>query len=631
MDSSLSPRTVTGHVDVHPRGFGFLLVRSSGADPGLSAFIPPAELAPYLTDDVVSATVSRAEDGRWSASGLSLVKRPRQEVFGEVVLRDSRVFLQPDREVGRGDWPLETQGTELRAGDAVVAQVDTGTLRLLRRFEPGVDLSLERLLVRHGLRRDFGPEARAEVPALLARPHALGSRRDLRGVPTVTVDSSSTRVIDDALSILPAGGDGALRVFVSIADAAEFVPEGSALEREARERATNAYLADAMLPMLPEELSADWISLKPGEDRSCLTVELRLDPEGRITSVDVYESLLRSWARLSYTEVAAWLDTGEFSAPMAPVREAMPWLRAAAARLAVARAGRGGIEMTRDEAFFTFDDVTGEVSGIETVRPTSAHALVERFMVAANEAIAGWLVERGVPALFRVQEGPDPRRVADLEVFARQSGFAPAMGRAPTPLALAAFDRQISGTPEEPALRAVLRRALGSSRYTVVPAPHFGLAAPAYVHFTSPIRRYADLAVHRALKHYLRGRRDFLHEDPDVERLAVHLNERTRATQRAEKERQRLLEARVMAAHVGREFTGRVTRVRGSGLLVQLDSPLVEGLLPTDSLPGGPYTPDERETALVGSARTFPLGMPLRVRVASTDEGLGRVELALAG
>jgi len=630
MDQPIAPRTVTGHVDVHPRGFGFLVVRPSGADPGLSAFIPPAELTPYLADDVVSAAVSRAEDGRWSASGLSLVKRPRQEVFGEVVLRDSRVLLHLDREVGRGDWSLDTQGAEVRAGDAVVARVDTGTLRLLRRFEPGVDLSLERLLVRHGLRRDFGPEARAELPALLARPHALGSRRDLRDVPTVTVDSSSTRVIDDALSVLPAGGDGALRVFVSIADAAEFIPEGSALERDARERATNAYLSDAMLPMLPEELSAEWLSLKPGEERSCLTVELRVDPEGRITSVDVYESLLRSWARLNYTEVAAWLDTGELSAPMAPVREAMPWLRAAAARLAVARAGRGGIEMTRDEASFTFDDVTGEVSGIETVRPTSAHALVERFMVAANEAIAGWLVERGVPALFRVQEGPDPRRVADLEAFARQSGFAPALGRDPSPLALAAFDRQISGAPEEPALRAVLRRALGSSRYTGVPAPHFGLAAPTYVHFTSPIRRYADLAVHRALKHYLRGRRDFLHEDPDVERLAMHLNERTRATQRAEKERQRLLEARVMAAHVGQEFTGRITRVRTSGLLVRLDHPLVEGLLPTDSLPGGPYAPDARETALVGAARTFPLGMPLRVRVASTDEGLGRIELVLA-
>ncbi|WP_434389679.1 ribonuclease R family protein [Melittangium boletus] len=630
MDPLPSSRTVTGHVEVHPKGFGFLVVKPSAGEPGLSAFIPPAELSPFLAEDLVSATARRAEDGRWSAGGLSLVKRSRERVYGEVVLRDARVLLQLDREVGRGEWPLEAPGVELHAGDAVVARVDAGTLRLERRLEPGVDRALERLLVRQGLRRDFPPEAHAELPALLATPHAVGHRRDLRSLPTVTIDAPSTRVIDDALSVLPAGGDGALRVFVSIADAAAFLPEGSALDMEARARATNAYLSDTMLPMLPEALSAEWLSLKPHEERACLTVELRLDPEGHVTSVDVYESLLRSWARLNYTEVAAWLDTGDVSEALAPVREALPWLRAASARLEAARAGRGGLEMTRDEAHFTFDDVTGEVSGIEAVRPTSAHALVERFMVAANEALAGWLVERGVPALFRVQEGPDAQRLADLEAFARQAGFPPALGRAPTPRALAAFERQFTGTPAEPALRAVLRRALGSSRYTVVPGPHFGLAARAYVHFTSPIRRYADLAVHRALKRYLHGQRDWLHEDPEIERLAVHLNTRSRAVQRAEKERQRLLEARVMAAHVGQVFTGRITRVRTSGVLVQLDSPLVEGLLPADALPGGPYTPDERETSLVGATRTFPLGLPLRVRVASTDEGLGRVELALA-
>ena len=250
-------------------------------------------------------------------------------------------------------------------------------------------------------------------------------------------------------------------------------------------------------------------------------------------------------------------------------------------------------------------------------------------MVAANEAIAGWLVERGLPALFRVQGEPEPRRVADLDAFARHSGLAAGLGQRLTPLGLAAFERQMAGVPAEEALRAVLFKALPSSRYTVVPAPHFGLAARAYVHFTSPIRRYADLAIHRALKHYLRGRRDFPHEDPDVERLAVHLNERTRRGQRAEKERHRLLEARVMAAHVGESFAGRVTRVRGSGLLLQLDTPLVEGMLPLEALPGGPYTLDARETSLVGATRVFTLGMPLRVRVVSTHEHPGRIEFAL--
>ncbi len=631
MDTPASSRTVTGRIDVHPRGFGFLIVQPSGSDEVLSAFIPPPELNPYLADDVVSATVTASEDGRWSASGLSLLRRPRLEVYGEVVTRKGAPHLRVDRDVGNGDWPLEAAGVEVQHGDALVARIADGKAWLLRKLEPGADRSLERTIVRHGLRRDFEPEALAEVERALSVPHALGARRDLRQLPTVTVDAPSTRVIDDAISVLPAGGDGALRLFVSIADAAEFVTEGSALDRVARERATSVYLAGAMLPMLPEALSTHWLSLVPGEERLCLTVELRIDPEGHVTAADVYESLIRSWARLSYTEVADYLDKGEVSEPMAAVREAMPWLRAAAARLAVARAGRGGIEMSRDEARFTFDEETGEVSGIEAVRPTTAHALIERFMVAANEALAGWLIDRGVPALFRVQDEPDPRRVADLAAFAHHSGFAAGFGRRLTPLALAAFDRQITGGTAEPALRSVLRRSLGPSRYTVVPAMHFGLAARAYVHFTSPIRRYADLAVHRALKQYLRGRRDFVHEDPTVEQLAVHLNERSRTSSRAEKDRHRVLEARVMTSHVGREFTGRITRVKPSGLLVQLDGMLVEGYLPADTLPDGAYQPDPRETSLVGPARTFTIGMPLQVRVASTDEQHGRVELALAG
>lgn len=630
MDTSNSPRNVTGRVDVHPRGFGFLVVEPFGSSAErLSAFIPPPALQGFLADDLVTATVTASPDGRWSASGLTLLTRPREQVYGEVTMRQDALHLRVDRQVGSGEWPLDTAGVEVKPGDAVVARVTGEKPVLLRKLEPGADRSLERIIVYHGLRRDFPPEALSEVERVLAVPHALGARRDLRGIPTVTVDSPSTRVIDDAVSVLPAGPDGALRLFVSIADAAEFVTEGSALDTAARERATSVYLAGNVLPMLPEALSANWLSLVPGEDRLCLTVELRLTPEGHVTSADVYESLIRSHARLSYEEVSAFLEDGTVSEAMRPVKDTLPWLRAAAARLAVARAGRGGVDMNREEARFTFDEETGEVSGIEAVRPTPAHAMIERFMVAANEAIATWLMARGVPSLFRVQAEPDAQQMEELSAFALHSGFAAGFGRSLTPLALAAFDKQIAGCKAEPALRSVLRRSLGPSRYTVVPGPHFGLAAPAYVHFTSPIRRYADLAVHRALKQYLHGRRDFVHEDPAVERLAAAINVRSRTASRAEKDRHRVLEARVMAAHVGEHFPARITRVKPSGLLAQLDGMLVEGMLSTEGLSGGPFQPDARETSLVGPGRTFTLGMPVQVRVVSTDEPNGRIELAL--
>ncbi|WP_224372451.1 ribonuclease R family protein [Hyalangium versicolor] len=627
----VTSRSVTGRVDVHPRGFGFLSVQGAPSGEVLSAFIPPPELGPFLADDVVSATVSQAADGRWSASGLSLLQRPREHVYGEVVLRKGAPHLRIDNEVANTDWPLDAGGTAVQPGDAVVARIAEGKVALVYKLEPGVDRSIERVIARHALRRDFAPEVLAEAQAARARPHALGARRDLRSVPTVTVDAPSTRDIDDAISVLPAAADGALRLLVSIADVAEFVSEGSVLDQAARERATSVYLAGHVLHMLPQELSAHWLSLVPNEERLCLTVELRIDAEGRVTAADVYESIIRSWARLNYDEVADFLDKGIVSEPMAPVREVMPWFRAAAARLEVARSGRGGIEMSREEGRFTFDRETGQVSGIENERPTSAHKMIERFMVAANEAIGEWMLTRGLPALYRIQDEPDPLRVADLAAFAWNSGFAAGFGGKLSPLALGAFDRQISGCTAEPALRSVLRRSLGPARYTVVPSGHFGLAAKWYLHFTSPIRRYADLVVHRILKQYLRGRRDFTHQDPAVEQLATHINARARAASRAEQDRHRVLEARLMKAHVGKSYPGRITRVKPFGLIVQLDDMLVEGVLPVDALPHGPFRPDTRETSLVGPKRTYTIGMPVQVKVVSTDELLGRIEFSPVG
>jgi len=631
MDSP-SPRNVRGRIDVHPRGFGFLVFTSASGEE-LSAFVPPPDLNPLLAGDVVTGTVTVQTDGRQGATGLVLVSRSRERVYGEVVTRKGVFHLRIDREVGNADWPLETGGVDVKHGDAVVARVDAASaprVLLERKLGPDEDRALEQLIVRHGLVRDFAPDVLQEAQRVQQVPHGLGTRRDLRALPTVTVDAPTTRDIDDAVSILPAGPDGALRLLVSIADASEFVPEGSLLDRSARERGTSAYLHGPVLPMLPEALSTQALSLVQGEDRLCLTVELRIDPEGRVTAADVYESVIRSWARLDYDEVAAYLEHGVLSEAMAPVREAMPWFRAAGARLSVARAARGGIELSRDEGRFTYDEA-GTVTGIESARPTPAHLLIERFMVAANEAIAQWLLDRGVPAPFRVQGRPAPEDVAEFAESALHSGFAAGFGRELSPLALGAFDRQLTGTDAEFALRSVMRRMLGRARYSVIPSEHFGLAAPCYLHFTSPIRRYADLAVHRQVKQYLHGKRNFIHEDPEIAALAAHLDARARSAQRAESDRKRVLEARVMAGRLGAICSGRVTRVRPFGLLVQLDGTQVEGLLPADALPGGPYRVDPRATAFVGGQGRYTLGQPLVVKVAAADDKQGRVELSLAG
>lgn len=624
-------RDVVGRVAVNPRGFGFLEVDEGESGDVLRAFIPPPALNAFLADDVVAGTIVRADDGRWNATDLTLYERPRTELVGEVVSRRGSLFLRVDREVSNTDWPLDSRGQSLEPGATVLARIASGepAAQFRKRVDGSDDPSLARVIARHRIVTEWSEDALEQARALTKKPHSIDGRRDLRSLPTVTVDAPSTRDIDDAISVMPADREGALRLFVSIADPSDFIEPGTALDREARARATSTYLAGRTLPMLPDELSSGHLSLHPEVDRRTLTCEMRIDPEGNITATDVYESVIRSFARLDYEETADYLDHGTLTREVEKVRSSMPWFRAASARLGAFRARRGGIRIAQDEAKITVDPATGQASAVEAQRPNSAHVMIERFMVAANEAIARWLTERGVPSLLRVHDIPDEDAVGDLAEIAENFGYAAGFGPKLSPLSLAAFDAQIDGSPQEPAIRSVLLRSLGPARYQVAPSMHFGLAAPLYLHFTSPLRRYADFEVHRTIRAYLRGRRDWSPRDPTLDALSRHINERARAATRAENDRRKMIVARYMADRVGQRFSARITRLRTFAIVAQLDASFVEGSISVDSIAGGPYVLDPRETHLRGSDRTFTVGQAVRVKVSGADPALGRVEFAL--
>ena len=297
------------------------------------------------------------------------------------------------------------------------------------------------------------------------------------------------------------------------------------------------------------------------------------------------------------------------------------------------RAGRGGLHFVREEARLTFDPGTKEPTAIEAREETSAHRLVERLMVAANEAVAGWLHERGLPALYRVHDAPDPDRVRSLAAFASNFGFETAFGPGLTPRALAAFEDQFRTARAAPAIRTVVQKTLGPARYTMRPAPHFGLGAPLYLHFTSPIRRYADLAVHRIVKRHLHGARDQVAEDPALEALAADINELAFRAAKAEDERLRVLAARLFAGRVGERFEGNVISVKPFGLILQLTGTGVTGLVPVESLPGEGHRihPETLELVAEDGRHRFAVGAALAVEVRGADEAQGRIELALAG
>lgn len=619
----------SGRVSLNPRGFGFVTEEESAARPApRSAFVTPPDLNPFLAGDLVNAEVTEAPDGRLTASKLTLVQRSRRALYGVAVAHRKALFLKVDREVSNTDWPLDKGGLDVAPGDHVVARLDGARLVATEVLESPDARAVAQVVARYGIPTAFDAECLAEVERVRSIPHASAGRRDLRAVPTLTIDAPRTRDIDDAVAVIPAGPDGALRLLVSIADVGAFVPEGGALDRAARDRATSVYLAGCTLPMLPEGLSSEYISLLPGVDRACLTCEMRIDPEGNVTAVDVYTSLLRSWVRASYDEVADFLDRGVVSDNLQPVRDTLPWLRTVSARIGLARARRGGVSLARDEARVHLD-AAGEPTAVVSEGTTSAHVLIERSMVAANEAIGQWLVDRGLPGLYRVHDEPTPARVGDLAEFARNFGFAPGFGPRMTPLVLEAFDRQIAGAPWEEAMRAVLARVLGPARYDAQPTAHFGLAAPVYLHFTSPIRRYADLVVHRIVRRYLEGDRTMTAADPSLDALAQHINTRAYNAARAETDRHRTLTARYMAGRLGEAFAARVTQLRPFGVWVQLDGVLVEGAVPYESLPGGPFAVDARGGAAVGPGGRWEVGQALTVVVAQVDEGLGRVEFAL--
>jgi ribonuclease R len=614
---------VLGRISVNPRGFGFL-----NYDGDKTAFIVPPDLNGFLDGDTVRARVSAAENGRFNASDLVLEERTRGELFGSIVYRGRKPFLKVDRLVSNTDWPLADSDLDLEEGLYLVAALDGAKLVPLRIIETENDLGLERCGVRHGIRSVFPEEV---VQAARAASITVAStRRDLRQLPTVTIDAPSTTDIDDALSALAPEADGALRVLVSIADVDALVPEGSALDLEARRRATSVYMAGRVIPMLPEELSSQAVSLLPDTDRLTLTAELRIDPEGQITAVDVYESVIRSHARLSYEAVSDFLLGLEPEGVPEGVAATVRRLRTAAARLSQVRAARGGVELASEEAYVSFDPTTRQPTGLEPRGETMAHRIVERLMVAANEAIAAWLVDRGLPGMFRVHPEPDAEKVRMLADSARHFGIEAGFGPRLSPRGLAAFEAQYRGTSVALALRTVLGRTLGPAQYTPVAGQHFGLGAPLYLHFTSPIRRYADLMVHRVIKRYLAGDRSQNPEDPILLERAAYLNSTTWKASKAESERMRMLVARIFRERIGEVVEGNVVAIKPFGLVLQMIGTGATGTIASEALPHGPYRVERHGQQLVGARRSYAVGDYLEARVVSTNEDLGRIDLELA-
>ena len=628
-----------GTLKKHRDGFGFVArIDRKGDD----VFVPPDEAARALDGDLVRVEIVPARGGRTAGRITAVVERRRRLLVGTYHARGKHSFVVPaDAELG-GHLPVP-ETSVARDGEVVKVALAPGAGPLQGEVveavgapgEPRVEVL--RVAYARGF-ADVFPEAvaaEAEETPDHVRSEDWRGRRDLTHLPLVTVDGEDARDFDDAVHVerLPARkGKPLWRLVVAIADVAHYVRPGTALDAEALRRATSVYFPMQVLPMLPERLSNGICSLNPEVDRLCMVADLVVDDRGETRSAEVYEAVMRSAARCTYTEVARVL-AGERVPGRERFREGFELMAELQEKLTAMRRRRGSLDFDLPEAKIVLDEA-GRVKAIEKRPRNRAHRIVEEFMLAANEAVARWFGARELPTLYRVHGLPDEEKLKAFLDLAATHGFQ--VPELPAdPRALNALLERLRGHAQQRALNQLLLRAMMQAVYQSENIGHYGLAAEHYLHFTSPIRRYPDLIVHRLLKEeWARRQGRPVRTTPPValQEMAALSSERERAAMEAEREIAAFYAALFMQDKVGETFEGVVSAVVEFGLFVELQRWFVEGLVKVEELPGA-FELDPVHHALVdhGTGRAFRVGDALQVEVASASPARRRIELRLAG
>lgn len=565
-------------------------------------------------------------------------RRPRSDWVG-VLFHETRGFrVRPYRDDAL--WSVRVAARDLagaREGDVVVVTPKIGRRKTSGHARepvgqivevlgpPGTPEADFRAVVwRRELPVAFPDEVLAEADRVEARlePAELARRRDLRDLAFVTIDPATARDHDDAVFVEP-GPERCERLWVAIADVSQYVPPGSALDAEACLRGNSVYFPDRAIPMLPERLSGELCSLRPDVDRLAVAVALDIDAQGAVRRTSFHpEALIRSRARLSYEEASGHLEGGRGAGPGRPAwLESLERLRRVAEALMRRRFAAGSIDFDLPSAEIVLGDDGHPVDIIEAPR-TLAHRAIEEAMLAANRAVAERLLEAGVPALYRAHEPPEPGDLEALRELLQSFDLLHLRrGQEIGPRDIAQAIQRAEGRPEERLVNLVTLRSMRQARYEASNRGHFALAFEAYTHFTSPIRRYADLVVHRALRSALaEGCARSEAPGRPLEELASHVSQRERVAMVAEREMVDLKKCAFLARRIGETHEGTITGVAPHGVYVTLDEFFVDGLVRIARLPGYVrFDPDNFALVATRSGRRWRLGDRMRVRVASVD------------
>ncbi len=642
-------RHITGVLSKHRRGFGFVTPDNRDDTEGHDIFISPADMESAMDKDTVTVRIDRGETQGSSMEGRieKVVERASKEMIGTFTSKRGYGFITPEHsKSGEEVMVLKKDFNGAKAGDKVAAEILRWPARdrlaegrikeiISRKGEAGGDI---KALIRAFKVRETFPErvmAEALSVSQSVKQEDIHRRRDLREQSIITIDGADAKDLDDAVSVerLPGGN---YLLGVHIADVTHYVREGTPLDREALKRGTSTYLIDWVIPMLPPELSNGICSLHPGEDRLTLSVSMEIDGSGQVVSHDIYKSVIHSKERMVYTDVSDMLEDGdqklidryEHIYPQLLLMEELALI------LRKQRQERGSLDFDIDEAYITLNE-KGIPVDVQAAERRVANRLIEEFMLAANETIATHFFHLELPFVYRVHEKPSPERIVEFKRFLLSLGIQ-LKGNAESvhPKALNAVLDQVRGTGKEHVVNTVMLRSMKKAAYSVDCLGHFGLGMKYYCHFTSPIRRYPDLMIHRIIKEALDGS---IYEGR-IKRLKEKTLEAAdnsslmeRKAEELEREVDKLKKAEYMSYHIGEEFDGIISGTAAFGFFVEIPN-TIEGLVKVDSLDDDYYIYEAEAYRFIGkhSKKIYALGDPVSVVVDSADVAAREINFVLS-
>ncbi len=626
-----------GVVQGHPEGFGFFVPDDGGAD----MFLNPLEMAKVMHGDrVMARAVGVDRRGRTEGEIVEVLEHRTQEVVGRFMLDHGIAIVAPsDRRIVHDILIPGDSSGGAQPGQIVVVEIVQQPARHVRPIgrvrqvlgeatDPGMEIEIA--VRKHQVPFMFSAEAEARaeaVPRTVSKKDLRG-RVDLRDLRLVTIDGETARDFDDAVFCEPQGKG--FRLHVAIADVGHYVQPGDALDRDAAERGNSVYFPRRVIPMLPEALSNGICSLNPGVDRLCMCCEMEISSRGEITGYRFHQAVMHSRARLTYTEVWSALSEpdGEAAQRLAPLLPDLEALERLYRVLAKARARRGAIDFETIETRMIFGD-DGKIVDIVRVGRNDAHRIIEECMLAANVCASDFLQTQGHPALYRIHEGPTEEKLGRLREFLADFGLQLGGGDEPGAKDYARLLASVRDRPDAELLQTVMLRSLQQAVYSPEPLGHFGLAYESYTHFTSPIRRYPDLVVHRAIRAVLEGRGRLA---ADLAALGRHCSMTERRADDATRDVEAWLKCYYMRDRVGEVFDGTVSGVAGFGIFVALDSVYVEGMVHVSELGNDYFHFDAARHQMVGerTARRFRLGDRMGVRLVRVDLERARLDFVPA-